>query len=93
MQARDFYDIWYLFEKQSLNTGFYMNEFVNKCKSKGIHSSEFPSKLAEPLPQYKRRWRVSMNDQIRNLPDSEKVEREVQRNFKKVVFSKRIETK
>lgn len=86
MQARDFYDIWYLLEKQSLNIGFYMTEFRNKCKSKGIHSYEFPSKLAERLPQYKGRWQVSMKDQIRDLPDFDKVEREVQRNFKKAVF-------
>jgi len=86
MQARDFYDIWYLMEKHGLNIDFYLNEFRNKCISKGIDASKFPVKLSERVPQYKGRWQVSMNDQIKDLPDFEQVEREVQRNFKKLKF-------
>jgi predicted nucleotidyltransferase component of viral defense system len=86
MQARDFYDIWYLLEKHSLNIDFYMNEFKNKCLGKGLKSFMFPAKLTERIPQYKGRWQVSMNDQIKNLPGFEQVEREVQRNLKKLKF-------
>jgi len=86
MQARDFYDIWYLMEKHGLNIDFYMNEFKNKCAAKGLNSSLFPAKLSERIPQYKGRWQVSMNDQIKDLPGFEQVEREVQRNLKKLKF-------
>jgi len=86
MQARDFYDIWYLLEEHCLDIGFYMNEFKKKCTSKRIDSSTFPAKLSERIPQYKGRWQVSMNDQIKELPEFEKVEREVQRNLKKLKF-------
>jgi uncharacterized protein len=86
MQARDFYDIWYLLEENSVDIGFLLKEFKSKCTSKGIDSSIFPTKLSERIPQYKGRWQVSMNDQIKELPEFDKVEREVQRNLKKLNF-------
>ena len=86
MQARDYYDIWYLLEEHGLDFGFFMNEFKNKCKSKGIDSSTFSAKLSERIPQYKGRWQVSLNDQIKDLPGFEQVEREVQRDIKNLKF-------
>lgn len=86
MQARDFYDIWYLMEMHGLNIDFYINEFKNKCTSKGLKSSMFQMKLSERIPQYKGRSQVSMNDQIKDLPGFEQVEREVLRNLKKLKF-------
>lgn len=41
-------------------------------------------KLAERLPQYKGRWKNSINEPIKDLPDFEQVEREVQRHLKKL---------
>ena len=40
--------------------------------------------LLQKLPQYKGRWVYSMSDQIKDLPDYEKVEREVMRHLKKL---------
>ena len=84
MQARDFYDIWYLIEIENLEPDFYINEFINKCKSKGINSSEFFNKLEQRLPQYKARWEKSMRDQIKNLPEFEQVKRETMRHLRKM---------
>ena len=84
MQARDFYDIWYLLEEHKMNADFYLNEFEAKCKSKDLLHTDFPKKLAERLPQYKGRWQSSMSEQIKDLPDFDQVEREVQRHFKKL---------
>ncbi|OFY96830.1 MAG: hypothetical protein A3K10_14610 [Bacteroidetes bacterium RIFCSPLOWO2_12_FULL_31_6] len=84
MQARDFYDIWYLLEEHGMDANFYLNEFEAKCKSKDLLHTDFPKKLTERLPQYKGRWQSSMSEQIQNLPDFDKVEREVQRHFKKL---------
>ena len=86
MQARDLYDIWYLLEEHGLDVDFYLNEFKNKCVSKGLDPSSFPTKLSERIPQYRGRWQVSMKDQIKELPGFEKVEREVQRHLKKLKF-------
>jgi len=86
MQARDFYDIWYLLEEQGMDADFYLNEFEAKCKSKDLQHTDFPNKLTERLPQYKGRWESSMREQIKDLPDFDQVEREVQRHLKKLNF-------
>jgi uncharacterized protein len=86
MQARDFYDIWYLLEVHGMEVDFYTTEFSNKCKSKGLNPADFPKKLSERLPQYKGRWKSSMSEQIKDLPDFDQVERETLRNLKKLKF-------
>jgi predicted nucleotidyltransferase component of viral defense system len=86
MQARDFYDIWYLLEHHEMEIPYLLNEFSAKCSSKGLKSSDFPKRLSERLPQYKSRWASSMNEQIHNLPDFDQVVREVSRHLKKVNF-------
>lgn len=86
MQARDFYDIWFLLERHDMDAAFHMIEFEKKCASKNLKHSDFTKKLAERLPQYKGRWKSSMSEQIKDLPDFDQVEREVQRHFKKIKF-------
>ena len=84
MQARDFYDIWYLLEIHEMDVAFYSIEFRAKCESKEIDPTDFQNKLAQRLPQYKGRWQASMADQIQDLPDFDQVEREVMRHLKKL---------
>jgi len=84
MQARDFYDIWYLLEIHNMDVDFYINEFKTKCESKKVNSADFHKKLEQRLPQYKGRWQKSMKDQIQELPNFETVSREVLRHLKKL---------
>jgi predicted nucleotidyltransferase component of viral defense system len=84
MQARDFYDIWYLLEIHGMDIDFYINEFRSKCKSKGLDATHFFGKLEQRLPQYKGRWEKSMKEQIHDLPEFDTVERELQRHFRKL---------
>lgn len=86
MQARDFYDIWYLLEHHEMDIAHLLIEFGAKCADKGLKASDFPDRLNARLPQYKSRWATSMNEQIHELPDFDKVVREVQRHLKKVKF-------
>jgi len=86
MQARDFYDIWYLLEQHKMDVDFYISEFKAKCESKGLKAIDFPQKLIERLPQYKGRWQSSLKEQIKDLPDFEQVVREIQRHIKKMIF-------
>lgn len=85
MQARDFYDIWYLLEIHEMDVAFYTIEFRAKCESKEIDPVGFHKKLEERLPQYKGRWQSSMADQIQDLPDFDQVIREVMRHLKSFV--------
>ncbi len=84
MQARDFYDIWYLLEINKMDIDFYISEFSQKCKNKGINPADFSKKINERLPQYKGRWESSLKEQIQDLPAFEQVERETLRNLKKL---------
>jgi len=84
MQARDFYDIWYLLEIHEMDIDFYVSEFKTKCESKNLQATDFPKKLLERIPQYRGRWQSSLKGQIKDLPDFEQVEREVQRQIKKL---------
>lgn len=86
MQARDFYDIWYLLEEHEMEADFYIREFEAKCKSKDLQHTDFLKKLDERLPQYKGRWKSSMSEQIKDLPDFDQVEREVKKHLKKLKF-------
>jgi predicted nucleotidyltransferase component of viral defense system len=83
MQARDFYDIWYLLEMQGMNIDFYNKEFQSKCANKGLEASQFLTKLEQRLPQFKGRWQKSMKEQIHSLPEFDQVERELQRHLKR----------
>ncbi len=84
MQARDFYDTWYLLEIQGLKIEFCQSEFEAKCAGKGINSAEFHSKLEKRIPQYQARWKTSMSDQIHDLPEFDTVLRETMRHLKKL---------
>lgn len=86
MQARDYYDIWYLLSIQNMNVTFLVNEFIKKCNHKSIDPNIFFDKLEQRIPQYKARWTKSMKEQIKDLPDFDQVDREVQRQLKKVKF-------
>jgi predicted nucleotidyltransferase component of viral defense system len=86
MQARDFYDIWYLLEEHGLEAEFHHAEFSEKCAHKGLNPNDFLQRMKERLPQYKARWKNSMEGQIKELPDFDKVLREVQKHLKKIPF-------
>ena len=86
MQARDFYDIWYLLEEHGLEAEYHHAEFCEKCAHKGLNPNDFFQKLTERLPQYKARWKGSMEGQIQELPDFDKVSRETQKHLKKMLF-------
>lgn len=87
MQARDYYDIWYLLEIHEMDIDFYIPEFEKKCESKGYEAKQFPETLEKRKAQYKGRWTKSMSDQIKDLPEFEQVEREVDRHLRKLNFN------
>ncbi|MBF0432418.1 MAG: nucleotidyl transferase AbiEii/AbiGii toxin family protein [Fibrobacteria bacterium] len=86
MQARDFYDLWYLLEVHEMEIEFYTNEFIAKCESKEVDPKQFLVKLEQRKAGYRGRWQKSMCSQIKDLPDFDKVERELQRHIKKIAL-------
>ncbi len=67
-----------------MDIDFYNAEFKTKCNSKNLNAVDFHKKMTERIPQYKARWKNSLQDQIKELPDFEQVEREVNRHLKKL---------
>lgn len=86
LQARDFYDIWYLLELHQMEAEFYVHEFAAKCTAKNLNPADFPKKLAERRAIYKGRWQSSLSEQIQNLPNFERVEREINRHLRNIKF-------
>lgn len=54
MQARDFYDIWYLLEQHGMDVDFYLNEFEIKCKKQRISSHRFSQKINRKITTIQR---------------------------------------
>jgi predicted nucleotidyltransferase component of viral defense system len=86
MQARDFYDIWFILEKEKIDINFYINEFCIKCENKGLSISDFHTTINKRLSQYKGKWENSLKHQIHDLPDFEKVKRETMRHIRNMVL-------
>jgi uncharacterized protein len=84
MQARDFYDLWYLLQIQGMNAEILIEEFKAKCEAKGLKPENFAARLEQRLPQYRARWEQSLSEQILDLPDFGQVEREIQRQLRKI---------
>ncbi len=73
-----------------MDVEFYLHEFAGKCAAKNLNPADFPKKLVERLPSYKGRWQSSLKEQIQNLPNFERVEREVSRRLRNIDFSAKI---
>jgi uncharacterized protein len=84
MQARDFYDLWYLLEIHGMDINQYVAAFRTKCSIKQIDPTGFHIKLEQWLSQYRGRWQSSLANQIQDLPDFDQVLREVMRHIKKL---------
>ncbi len=65
---------------------FSQMNFKTMCEWKEINPNDIHAKLEQRIPQYKGRWKSSMNEQIHNLQDFEKVERETMRHLKKLIL-------
>lgn len=83
-QPRDFYDLWYLLEIQGMDIELLQPEFERKAINKGLNPKEFPIKLQAKLNVYRNQWKGSLNDQINDLPDFDRVIREVNKQVRKL---------
>lgn len=79
-----FYRYTHPLEEQGIDVKFIAREYSDKCHNKGLDPSFFFTKLQQRIPQYKARWKSSLQEQIKDLPDFELVDREVQRKLKKI---------
>ena len=81
-QPRDLYDIWNLVVTKGLDIKFLQPYFERKAKNKGYDPTQFPEKFDVKLNSYKARWQGSLRDQINNLPNFDRVVREVKKHIR-----------
>jgi len=86
-QPRDLYDLWYLLEIKGMDIALLQPEFERKAVNKGLNPKEFPIKLQAKYNVYRSQWKGSLNDQINDLPDFEKVIREISKQIRKLKFN------
>ena len=83
-QPRDLYDLWYLLEYNKMDITYSWPEFERKAKNKGHMPSAFKDKVQAKMSSFKGRWKGSLSNQIRDLPDFELVVRELNKHLRKV---------
>ncbi|MEA3392235.1 MAG: nucleotidyl transferase AbiEii/AbiGii toxin family protein [Candidatus Marinimicrobia bacterium] len=86
MQARDFYDIWYLLAIHKMDAEYLIPEFKTKCAAQELNATDFHKQMHKRLPQYKARWQGSLKEQIKNIPDFNQAEREILRSIRQLKF-------
>mgnify|MGYP000961833203 CR=1 FL=1 len=83
VQPRDFYDLWFLSENESLEMADLLSEYEEKAVFKGLKPETIGKRLEKILPVFEKQWETSMSDQIQDLPPFKRVERELGRHFRK----------
>ena len=81
-QPRDYYDLWYLSERDGMEMADLRVEFEVKARHKSLDPDSLQEKLDGKVNVFKSRWESSMKDQIAELPPFEKVHRELGKHFR-----------
>jgi predicted nucleotidyltransferase component of viral defense system len=82
-EPRDLYDIWHLFNEQSLNDDFLPSYVIKKLESKGEIFDERRNNLTGKESKIKKTWEQRLSHQVANLPEFEGVFRDVSKYFRK----------
>ena len=83
-QPRDYYDLWYLLEIEGMDIKYFWPEFERKAANKNHNPEELASKLEKKLNVFKGRWKGTLSDQIKDLPDFDQITRELNKHFRKI---------
>ncbi len=83
-QPRDLYDLWYLLEYDKIDINHNWPEFERKAANKEHKPSEFTEKVKSKLNSFKGRWKGTLANQIKDLPDFDLVVRELGKHFRKI---------
>lgn len=89
-EPRDLYDIWYIFEVESLNIEDYIYTFQDKAKHKGYDPDQLVLTVTGKEQTFQRIWDQHLSVQINDLPNFEDVWRDLGKHWRK--FSRFIHT-
>lgn len=89
-EPRDLYDIWYIFEIESLNIENYIYTFKAKARYKGYDPDQFVPTLEKKKIIFQKNWEQHLSVQLNDLPDFEDVWRGLGKHWRK--FTRFIKT-
>lgn len=81
-EPRDVYDLWYLCSNADLDIEYLGVSIKEKGRHKSIKSFDILKTLVDKESNYKNLWVKRLNEHMVNLPQFEKVYRELKRNLK-----------
>jgi uncharacterized protein len=81
--ARDLYDLWYLLENENIEIQDHLQDFRAKAEYKGYNSDLFKVKVKEKIEILRADWSISLDHQMKDIPDFDRVWREFSKHLKK----------
>jgi predicted nucleotidyltransferase component of viral defense system len=88
-EPRDLYDIWFLESSGSVRVDDLLSAVEEKLDFRGKTLSDVKSVFHSKESRYKRLWEGRLSAQMRELPEFERVYREVQRAFRQAGLSEK----
>lgn len=84
-EPRDIYDTWYLIANKYISDIFLLKPYIEKkIKFKKLSESSILKVFDEKEIRYRRLWEVRLNNQMIELPQFDKVYRELKRELKEI---------
>lgn len=81
-EPRDFYDVWYLLEKEDMAISLLIPEITKKLEFRGRELETMGDEFANKKARLKKLWKMRLANQMAELPHFKEVYRAVQRSFR-----------
>ena len=86
LQCRDFYDTWYLLEHAGVDAAEIKPDFEAKASHRGLDPNKFPDRFDTRVEEYRRRWVTELSPYLSDVPDVDRVIREMSRRLRQAGY-------
>jgi predicted nucleotidyltransferase component of viral defense system len=83
-EARDLYDVWWLFESGRTEPVLLAHDFLRKAEHKRQDPARLEPLLGSKEPTFARQWAIRLAEQVRELPHFDEVMRAVKRHVRQL---------
>jgi len=86
LQCRDLFDTWYLLEHAGVDAAEIRLQFEAKTSHRGFDPARFPNRFETRVEEYRRRWVTELSPYLSDVPDVDRVIREVSRRLRQAGY-------
>lgn len=86
LQCRDLFDIWFLFEHADVDAAEVKAEFEAKARHRRLDPGQFRARFEVRIQEYRRRWSLELSPYMSDVPDVDRVVREVSRRLRQAGY-------